>query len=59
MSGQWQYHVVEVKPAFLGNITERLQETLDKQGRQGWELQKVVEPAQAAGSFLLFFKKEA
>ena len=58
MTQRWQYLVSIVKPGFWGNITEqRLQEELDRQGHQGWELVQVVPNQHGWGSTQLVFKK--
>ena len=45
MSTRWQYQVVEVKPALMGNFkAEAVQEALARQGQLGWELVEVVAP---------------
>ncbi|MGH8078682.1 MAG: DUF4177 domain-containing protein [Lysobacter sp.] len=40
MSQRWIYQVIETKPDFLGrqNTPEPLQDVLNRQGAQGWEL---------------------
>ena len=40
MSQRWSYQVIDIKPDFLGrqNKPEQLQEMLNRQGAQGWEL---------------------
>ena len=43
MSQPWTYHVVEITPSMLGpSVTERLTETLNLLGAEGWELVSVV-----------------
>ncbi|KGM57165.1 hypothetical protein N799_14360 [Lysobacter arseniciresistens ZS79] len=39
MSKQWTYEVVELTPNMMGPaMSDRIRETLDDLGRQGWEL---------------------
>ncbi|HEY5782396.1 MAG TPA: DUF4177 domain-containing protein [Lysobacter sp.] len=43
MSQHWTYHVVEITPSMLGpSVKERLTETLNLLGAEGWELVSVV-----------------
>ncbi len=55
MNGKWQYRVVEVKPKFIGVRTADLQDELDRQGQQGWELVQVIQN----GTMLMLFLKKA
>lgn len=62
MSKRWSYKVVEVKPNIWGWGTRSLnkdavQETLTRQGLQGWELVSMIQ-ASAFSSATLVFKKE-
>ena len=60
MSRNWKYLVVEVKTGLMGGFKlETLQEELDKQGRNGWELVNVVHATPTVSSPTLIFKKEA
>jgi hypothetical protein len=56
MSEQWTYKVVEIAPGLLGTIAaEKLQEALNQQGSQGWDLVSVTHsPLHQA---ILYFKK--
>lgn len=39
MSDRWSYKVLELKPKlFGGSMTTRLEEELNRLGKQGWEL---------------------
>ena len=53
-SDRWTYHVVEVKPGFLGRTRDAAQEKLTQLGLQGWELVSVlqVHPMRAVQLFL-------
>lgn len=43
MSQHWTYRVVEITPSMLGpSVTERLTETLNQLGTEGWELVSVM-----------------
>jgi hypothetical protein len=59
MTNRWKYLVAEVKPGFWGGVNpKRLQEELDRQGSQGWELVQVLRnPAGGWGAAQLLFKK--
>lgn len=60
MSRNWKYLMVEVKTGLMGGFKhEALQEELDKQGRNGWELVNVVHATPTVSSPTLIFKKEA
>ncbi len=60
MNNQWKYLVVELKTGLLGGFKlEVLQEELDKQGRNGWELVNVVHATPTVSSPTLIFKKAA
>lgn len=60
MSKKWNYLVIEVKTGLMGGFkNEALQEELDKQGRNGWELVNVVHATPTMSSPTLIFKKEA
>ena len=60
MSKTWQYLVVNVETGLMGGFKlEALQEELDKQGRNGWELVNVVHATPTVSSPTLIFKKEA
>ena len=57
MSSRWSYKVLELKvQLFGGNMTERIQQELDKLGPQGWELVSVVQ-ASSVDSVRLYLKK--
>ena len=59
MSGRWSYKVVELEiKLFGGNLTQRVQEELDRLGAQGWELVSAVQAA-PVDALRLFLKKEA
>jgi hypothetical protein len=50
--------VAKVETAFWGGINaQRLQEELDRQGTQGWELVQVVNAPSGWGALHLVFKK--
>ncbi|MBS0228899.1 MAG: DUF4177 domain-containing protein [Proteobacteria bacterium] len=60
MSKKWNYLVIEVKTGLMGGFKhEALQEELDKQGRNGWELVNVIHATPTVSSPTLIFKKEA
>lgn len=57
MSRQWEHRVVEVTAAlFNSKLTQKLQDELDKHGRQGWELVAVTH-TNAMDSVRLYLKK--
>lgn len=59
MTTQWRYLAVELKTGLMGGFKlEALQEELDKQGRNGWELVNVVHATPTVSSPTLIFKKE-
>ena len=59
-STKWKYQVIELKTGLMGGFKlETLQEELDKQGRNGWELVNVVHATPTVSSPTLIFKKEA
>ena len=59
MSKRWTYQVIEVKPGLMGGLKhEELQNELNRQGAQGWELvniivQAVISAAVANGGGLI------
>ena len=57
MSANWTYKVIDVKPkSMLGTLNaEYMQDILNQQGMQGWELVDVVQLAVNQAS--LYFKK--
>jgi len=57
MNARWDHKVVEVQHRLFGNLTERLQEELDRLGLQGWELVSVVQ-AGPLDNIRLYLKKE-
>lgn len=58
MSTRWSYRLVELKvKLFGGNLSERVQQELDKLGPQGWELVSVVQ-ASPVDCVRLYLKKE-
>ncbi|HRO63437.1 DUF4177 domain-containing protein [Thermomonas sp.] len=60
MSTKWNYLVIELKTGLMGGFKlEALQEELDRQGRNGWELVNVVHATPTVSSPTLIFKKEA
>lgn len=60
MNTKWNYLVIELKTGLMGGFKlEALQEELDKQGRNGWELVNVVHATPTVSSPTLIFKKEA
>lgn len=60
MSTKWNYLVIELKTSLMGGFKlEALQEELDRQGRNGWELVNVVHATPTVSSPTLIFKKEA
>ena len=58
MSQRWSYQVIDIKPDFLGRQTkpEQLQEVLNRQGAQGWELIAII-PGSTWVQKRLLFKK--
>ena len=58
MSQCWSYQVVDIKPDFLGrqNKPEQLQEVLNRQGAQGWELVGIIPGGTWVQKRLLFKK---
>ena len=58
MSANWTYKVIDVKPkSMLGTLNaEYMQDILNQQGMQGWELVNVVQLAVNQAS--LYFKKQ-
>jgi hypothetical protein len=58
MKSKWIYHVVEIKPSFTGRVKpEHIQEELNRQGAQGWELVNIAFSA-ATRPCVAAFKKE-
>ena len=58
MNNRWRYLVAVVKPSFWGTVKEQqLQEELDRQGSQGWELVQVISNPHGWGNTQLVFKK--
>ena len=58
MSQRWSYQVIDIKPDFLGrqNKPEQLQEVLNRQGAQGWELIQIIPGSHWVQKRLLFKK---
>lgn len=40
---RWSYQVMEIKPAFFGQVRETAQERLNQLGLQGWELVAAIQ----------------
>lgn len=58
MSKRWTYQVLEFKPKTFGGLDHRaLQDELNRQGAQGWEVVNVIVPAPMTPVQILF-KKE-
>ncbi|KAF1055426.1 MAG: hypothetical protein GAK43_00220 [Stenotrophomonas maltophilia] len=58
MSKRWTYQTLEVPTTLLGNVkADVLQDTLNQQGRLGWELASIVFTA-TMSSALVVLKKE-
>ena len=38
MSERWEYKVIDVTPQIAGRPGEKVEETLNQMGREGWEL---------------------
>ena len=59
MSTRWQYQVEEIKPGLMGGFKQEVvQETLVRQGQQGWELVQIVANGPIT-AMLAVFKREA
>ena len=59
MSKRWDHKVVEITTTlFNSKLTEKIQEELDRHGRQGWEL-VAVSHTNALDSVRLYLKKES
>ena len=58
---RWKYTITKVKSnPFTGGLpSERLQEELERQGSQGWELVQIVRSQGNWGCAQLVFKKPA
>lgn len=55
MSTRWQYQVIEIKQGLLGGLKQdAMQETLTRQGQQGWELVQVVAPSTTVPALAVF-----
>ena len=53
---RWDYRTVEVKPGFFGPRADAMQDELDKQGKQGWELVSTM-TLTPRGNIILVFKR--
>lgn len=54
---RWTYKVVKIRPGFLGPDPQRLQDTLNQFGRDGWELVSTSTPSQGYFSTVLYLKR--
>lgn len=50
---RWQYRTIELKPTLPGGLSRDLDQTLEREGAQGWELVNVVRGTRV----LLVFKR--
>ena len=55
---RFEYHVVHLKPAFIGGISdETLQTALNTAGREGWELVQILYAQSPDLGMRLVFKR--
>ena len=55
---RFEYHVIQLKPAFIGGITDdALQTALNTAGREGWELVQILYPQNPDLGMRLVFKR--
>ena len=55
---RFEYHVVHLKPAFIGGIEDdALQTALNAAGREGWELLQIVHAQSPDLGMRLVFKR--
>ena len=38
MNVQWEYKVIDITPQITGNPGQKVEETLNQMGQEGWEL---------------------
>ncbi len=56
MNPQWEYKVIDLPLDLFGKPGERLQQTLNELGLEGWELVSTLRPS-AADPTRLFLKR--
>ena len=59
MSQRWTYQVIEFKPGLMGGFKrDNIQEELNRQGMQGWELVNISMLGPLAPAFAVFKKAQ-
>ncbi|GHA69296.1 DUF4177 domain-containing protein [Cognatilysobacter bugurensis] len=59
MKSKWIYNVVEIRPGFMGRVKpEHIQEELNRQGAQGWELVNIAFSAPTRPCVAVFKKEQ-
>lgn len=59
MSQRWIYQVIEFKPGLMGGFKrDNIQEELNRQGMQGWELVSISMLGLLAPAFAVFKKAQ-
>lgn len=59
MSPRWIYQVIEFKPGLMGGFKrDNIQEELNRQGMQGWELVNISMLGLGAPAFAVFKKAQ-